>query len=139
MPHARVTNIDAAEALAMPGVHGILTADEVPSFPEPQDPILTNEPVYVGEPILAVAADTEALAADALERIRVDYEQLPFTVDPLQSLFPGGPNARTNGNIAELRSGIELQEFKWTAADFAAVEDGQLPEGQPASECPMAM
>ncbi len=134
MPHARVTNIDASEALAMPGVHGILTADEVPSFPEPQDPILTNEPVYVGEPILAVAADTEELAADALERIRVDYEELPFTVDPLQSLFPGGPNARTNGNIADLRSGVDLQELKWTAADFAAVEEGQLPEGQPAGE-----
>ncbi|WP_428101325.1 xanthine dehydrogenase family protein molybdopterin-binding subunit [Candidatus Rariloculus sp.] len=132
MPHARVTNIDASEALAMPGVHGILTADEVPAFPEPQDPILTNEPMFVGQPILAVTADTESIAAEALERIRIDYEELPFTVDPLQSLFPGGPNARTDGNVAN--PGIDLQDFKWTAADFAAVAEGQLPEGQPAGE-----
>ena len=53
MPHARVRNIDASEALAMPGVVGILTADEVPAMPAPQDEILTNEPLFVGQPILA--------------------------------------------------------------------------------------
>lgn len=74
MPHARVTNIDASEALAMPGVHGVLTADDVPSFPDPQELILTNEPLFVGQPILAVAADTEELASDALEKIKVRSE-----------------------------------------------------------------
>ncbi len=103
MPHARVTSIDASAALAMPGVHGVLTADEVENSPEPQETILTNEPLFVGHPILAVAADTEELATDALEQIKVTYEELPFTVDPLQSLFPGGPNARTNGNVATRR------------------------------------
>src|SRR5690606_32145782 len=107
MPHARVRNIDASEALAMPGVLGILTADEVPSFPEPAESILTNEPLFVGHPILALAAETEEIAADALEKIRVAYEELPFTVDPLQSLFPGGPDARTNGNVAN--PGVDLQ------------------------------
>ena len=53
MPHARVTSIDASAALAMPGVHGVLTADDVPSFPAPQETILTNEPLFVGHPILA--------------------------------------------------------------------------------------
>src|SRR5690606_3180440 len=95
MPHARVANINADEALAMPGVFGILTADDVPAMPPPQDEILTNEPLFVGQPILAIAADTEQLAADALERIRVEYEELPCTVDPLESLYPGGPDART--------------------------------------------
>jgi xanthine dehydrogenase molybdenum-binding subunit len=132
MPHARVTSIDASEALAMPGVHGVLTADDVPSFPDPQELILTNEPLFVGQPILAVAADTEELASDALEKIKVTYEELPFTVDPLQSLYPGGPNARTNGNIAN--AGIDLAVHKWTAQDFAAVPEGQLPEGAPVTE-----
>jgi xanthine dehydrogenase molybdenum-binding subunit len=132
MPHARVTNIDASEALAMPGVHGVLTADEVPSFPDPQETILTNEPVFVGQPILAVAADSEELASDAFERIKVTYEELPFTVDPLQSLFPGGPNARTNGNVAN--PGVELRTIKWTAQDFAAATDGQLPTGEAVTE-----
>src|SRR5262245_65266045 len=114
MPHARVTNIDESAALAMPGVHGVLKADEIATNPPaPQETILTNEPLFVGHPILAVAADTEELASDALEKIKVTYEELPFTVDPLQSLYPGGPNARTNGNVTN--PGIDLKTFKWTA------------------------
>ena len=131
MPHARVTNIDATAALAMPGVHGVLTADDVPSFPAPQETILTNEPLFVGQPILAVAADTEELASDALEQIKVTYEELPFTVDPLQSLFPGGPNALTGGNVA---SAGALRDVKWTAQDFAAATETQLPMGAPLQE-----
>jgi xanthine dehydrogenase molybdenum-binding subunit len=132
MPHARVTNIDASAALAMPGVHGVLTADEVANAPDPAETILTNEPLFVGHPILAVAADSEELASDALEQIKVTYEELPFTVDPLQSLFPGGPNARTNGNVAN--QAVDLQTVKWTAQDFAAAGENQLPAGQAVTE-----
>ena len=132
LPHARVTGVDASAALAMPGVYGVLTADDVPTFPAPQDAILTNEPVFVGQPILAVAAESEALAADALEKIKVTYEELPFTVDPLASLFPGGAEARTSGNVAN--PGVDLKSYKWAARDFAAATDGQLPSGSPVTE-----
>jgi CO/xanthine dehydrogenase Mo-binding subunit len=131
MPHARVTSVDASAALAMPGVHGVLRAEEVPAFPAPQETILTDEPVFVGQPILAVAADTEELASDALEQIKVTYEELPFTVDPLQSLYPGGPNALTAGNVASTGA---LRDVKWTAQDFAAVTESQLPMGAPLAE-----
>jgi xanthine dehydrogenase molybdenum-binding subunit len=131
MPHARVLSIDASEALAMPGVEGILTADEVTPLPFPQDPILTNEPGYVGEPILALAAINEATAADALEKIRIEYEELPFTVDPLESLFPGGPNARPAGNVVAQG---QVREIKWSAQDFASAGDNQLPQGEPTVE-----
>ena len=91
MPHAKVRGIDAKEALAMPGVFGILTADDVAPQPPPSEPILTNEPMYVGQPILAVAAESEQLAQDAIDKIKLDLEELPFTVDPLarwlRSLF----------------------------------------------------
>jgi xanthine dehydrogenase molybdenum-binding subunit len=50
-----------------------------------------------------VAAVDETLAQDAIDAIRVDLEPLPFTVDPLESLFPGGPNARTDGNVVDNR------------------------------------
>ena len=132
MPHGRVRNIDASEALAMTGVEAVLTADEVPSLPPPQNPILTNEPLYVGEPILAVAATSETLAAEAIEKIRVDLEPMEFTVDPLDSLYPGGPNARANGNVANVR--LDLQTVKWQAGDFAGSEKGKLPMGKPAEE-----
>jgi len=130
IPHGLVRNIDASEALAMEGVLGILTADEVPSFPE--DPILTNEPKYIGEPILAVAAVDETTAMEALDKIQVDIEPLDFVVDPLVSLYPGGPNARTDGNAAT--RGTAIETIKWTAQDFAAVPEGVLPMGEHAFE-----
>ena len=99
MPHARVRNIDASEALKMEGVFGVLTPNDVTPLPEPFPPILAKEPKYIGEPIVAVAAVDETTAQDAIEKIKVDLEPLPFTVDPLQSLFPGGPNARSDGNV----------------------------------------
>jgi xanthine dehydrogenase molybdenum-binding subunit len=131
LPHARVRSIDASEALAMPGVLGLLTADEVPAFPAPENSILTNEPAYVGDPILALAAVDETTAQDALEKIRLDLEPLPFTVDPLVSLYPGGPDAREFGNVGNPR--MEPQRIKWAARDFA-VEEGRMPMGAPASE-----
>ena len=104
MPHARVKNIDATEALKMEGVLGILTADDIPGEPPGFAPALTKEPLYVGEPILALAAVSEQAAEDAIEKIKIDYEPLPFTFDPLESLFPGGKDARSDGfNIGTLQ------------------------------------
>lgn len=132
VPHARVRNIDTSEALAMEGVVAVLTADEVPSFAAQDWPILSNEPLHVGAPILAVAAVDEATCEQAIERIKLDLEPLPFTVDPLESLYPGGPNARSDANVADFAaSDMPLQTVKWTAQDFAAAEPGQLPLGEP--------
>lgn len=125
MPHARVTSIDTSKALAMPGVLGVLTADDVPTGQDAEEVIVTNTPHYVGEPILAIAAIDEMTAANALELVQVEYEPLPFVIDPLESLYPGGPNARDGGNVAN--RGVPLQTIKWTARDFASAEEGQLP------------
>ena len=128
MPHARVTGIDASEALAMEGVVAILTADDVPEIPAPGNPILTNTPHFVGEPVAALAAVDETTAHDAIRKVRLELEPLPFVVDPLESLRPGGPNAREDGNTVERRTGVS--EIKWTDADFAAAADGELPMGE---------
>jgi CO/xanthine dehydrogenase Mo-binding subunit len=138
MPHCRVRRIDASAALAMPGVKGMLTADDLPASPKaggsepapslPLEAALTNEPVYKGEPILAVAAVDELTAAEAIEKITVDLEPLPFVVDPLDSLRPNGPNARRDGNAFV---GGKLKTLKWTSQDFAAAPEGQMPTGEP--------
>lgn len=130
MPHARVRNIDISEAKKVKGFLAVLTADQVPSFPPPHNPILNSEPRFVGEPILAVAAETELAAAEAVNKIKLDLEPLPFVTDPLESLFPRGPEARTNGNVANVR--LKLQKIKWTAKDFAEAGDDKLPMGKPA-------
>jgi xanthine dehydrogenase molybdenum-binding subunit len=133
MPHARVTSIDSSKALAMEGVLGVLTADDVPPGEGAAEVILTNNPHFVGEPILAIAAVDETTASNALELINVEYEPLPFVIDPLESLYPGGPDAREGGNVANAR--VPLQSIKWTARDFAEVEEGQLPmTGAPQAE-----
>jgi CO/xanthine dehydrogenase Mo-binding subunit len=157
LPHGRVTRLDVSAALAMPGVKAIVTADDLPM---PSDSIndngqvifanldgevaLTNEPVYQGQPILAVAAVDEVTAADAIEKIQIDFETLPFTVDPLVSLRPGGPNARLKGNYwfipppappAPAGQGgqppspprPEIREIKWTPAEEAEFDAGRLP------------
>ena len=125
-------NVDISEAKKVKGFLGILTAEEVPSFPPPNNPILNNEPRFVGEPILAVAAETETAAADAVNKIKLDLEPLPFVTDPLESLFPRGPDARTNGNVANVR--LKLQKIKWTAKDFAEAGEDKLPTGTPAEQ-----
>jgi xanthine dehydrogenase molybdenum-binding subunit len=137
MPHCRVRGIDARDALGMPGVKGILTADDLPAAPKeagsdaaaslPPERALTNEPVYRGEPILAVAAVDEATAAAAVERIALDLQPLPFVIDPLASLRPDGPNARREGNAFV---GGKLKTVKWTSHDFAGAPDGALPAGE---------
>ncbi|MSV34566.1 MAG: xanthine dehydrogenase family protein molybdopterin-binding subunit [Bryobacterales bacterium] len=161
LPHGRVKRIDASAALAMPGVKAILTADELPppapfitddGVMIPADPRaergLTNEPLYQGEPVLAVAAVDELTAAEAIEKIQIDWERLPFAVDPMVTLKPGGPNARTDGNVwvvpppappkpGEKPAGPPLpqvQDFKWTDAEYAEFKQGKLPMSKPSME-----
>jgi CO/xanthine dehydrogenase Mo-binding subunit len=147
MPHARVNRIDTRAALAMPGVRAILTADDLPEAALNDIPALTNEPLFEGEPILAVAAVDELTAAEAVERIGLDLELLPFVTDPLESLRPTGPNAHPAGNVWAPASGpvgrdlegatqnrMEIRTVKWSERDFADARDGQLPMGEATEE-----
>jgi xanthine dehydrogenase molybdenum-binding subunit len=130
MPHARV-KIDATEALAMEGVIAVLTADDVPPAAAPGEPIPDERAALRGDRILAVAARSEELAQEAIERIKVEYEPLPYVIDPLASLYPAGPDARTDGNVVTAQG---VKQVKWSAADFAAAGDTQLPMGAAGAE-----
>ena len=135
MPHARVRGVDASRALAMPGVLGILTAADGPQREAPGEACLTTEPRYEGEPNLAVAWVDEEPAAAAIELIHVDLEPLPFALDPLHSLRPGGPDAWTQGNV--LVEG-EMKSLKWDGVDFSTVAQEQLPMGEVTAEWAVA-
>ncbi len=133
LPHARIRRIDVSAALKLPGVLGVLTAEDVPPVVPPSTPVLARgEVTYVGEPIVALAAVTEAAAADALEKVIVEFDRLAHVVDPLESLFPGGADARAGGNVGGPE--VKLQTVKWDAAAFAAAGDAALPMGKPADE-----
>ena len=124
MPHARVRSLDASAARATPGVEAILVAEDLSEVEAPQEAALTNAPRYEGEPILAVAAVDEKTAADAIEKIRIDLEPLPFVLDPFDSLRPSGPNARLEGNSI---AGRDIQTIKWDTVDWHEIDRGILP------------
>jgi CO/xanthine dehydrogenase Mo-binding subunit len=155
LPHARVRNIDTSRAMALPGVKAILLPDEIPS---PADIVtdlgavikadargekaLSAEPMYQGEPVLAVAAVDEQTAVEAIELIDVDWEPLPFNVDPIDSLRPGRPTARAEGNIWARPAATQGQGpgapdivmLKWEDKDFADAGEGKLPMGKAMDE-----
>ncbi len=91
-PAARIKNIDKSTALAMPGVHYVLDGHELAAGSEPlmtglETPNVPRRPLavdiarYAGEWVVAVVADTRALAEDAAEKVKIDYERLPFVLD----------------------------------------------------------
>lgn len=85
--HARVTRLDIAGALRLPGVSAVLTLDDVPGdklfgLEHPDQPVLGSEEVrYYGQAVAIVAADTPEQARRAVEAIEVDYEPLPVLGD----------------------------------------------------------
>ncbi len=114
-PHAKIRSIDATKALAMPGVHAVLTADDLPprmangqipmlvpspalKTPRTQLALARSEVCYVGQTIAVVIADSRYLAEDAAAAVAVDYEILPAVSDFLEGAKPGAP--RTHSDIA---------------------------------------
>lgn len=96
--HAHLGGIDKSEALEVPGVVGVYTAEDIPALYAPgsgggkdskvaRHPLLASGVVrYAGEPVAAVLATSAAAAQDALWRVQVDYEPLEVVVEPLEAL-----------------------------------------------------
>ncbi|GAB4308246.1 MAG: molybdopterin-dependent oxidoreductase [Phototrophicales bacterium] len=101
--HARIVKIDASKARALPGVHAVLTHEDIPrvyyasggqSYPNPlpYDQVsLDNKVRHVGDRVAVVAAETPEIARQALKLIDVTYEVLPAVFDPLEAMQPGAP------------------------------------------------
>ncbi|MFJ1647266.1 xanthine dehydrogenase family protein molybdopterin-binding subunit [Streptomyces sp. NPDC088258] len=96
--HAEIRSIDIAEALATPGVHAVLTYDDLPTAVrnyglEIRDtPVLAHGKVrHHGEPVAVVAADHPETARRAAAKIRVDYAGLPLVTDEASATAPDAP------------------------------------------------
>ena len=98
--HARIVHLDTAEAERVPGVHAVLTYQDVPQRRIDAD-LLPLEPVlrFVGDEVALVAAESEVIAEDALRLIRVEYEVLPAVFDAEEALRPGAPSVHPQGNL----------------------------------------
>jgi CO/xanthine dehydrogenase Mo-binding subunit len=96
-PHANIWSIDTSEAGEMPGVHAVLTHEDVPGrkvygMEVPDQPVLAWERIrYQGEPVAIVAADHPETARRALEKISIEYEVLDPLTDPEEAMKEDAP------------------------------------------------
>jgi putative selenate reductase molybdopterin-binding subunit len=102
-PHAKIVSIDRSEALAVPGVHAVLTHEDAPKtlfstarhekdWMDPNDTrILDDVMRFIGQKVAAVVADSEGAAEEGCRRLRVEYEILPHVVDPAAAIAEGAP------------------------------------------------
>ncbi len=108
VPHARIRSINTAAARNLPGVRAVLTHEDVPGHNRhglviDDWPVLCDDKVrYAGDAVAIVAADSDEVAAAALERIRVEYDELPVVSDAIAATKPDAPlvhEGRDNGNL----------------------------------------
>lgn len=95
-PHARITQMDTSEALAVPGVVDVLTAADVPfnafGLIENDQPVLCGDVVrFAGDKVALVAAETAEAAEAGARRVAVTYEDLPAVTDLRAALLPDAP------------------------------------------------
>ena len=123
-PSARILGIDGSAALAMPGVHYVLTGEELAGAVDPlmngldtpkvrRFPLAVGQTRYAGEWVAAVVADSRALAEDAAEKVRVSYQPLAYLTKAEEALDPASPPVH-----AEHGSNVLLDKtFVWGEVD----------------------
>lgn len=122
LPHARILDIDVSKARQLSGVKAILTSKDVPLEKYSVAPIWADKLIladdkvrYIGDEIAAVAAVDEETAAEALDLIRVEWEELPAVFDPVEAMQAGAPR---------LHEAVENNISKTLSMECGRVEDG---------------
>ena len=130
-PHANVLSVDTSRATQLPGVFAVVTTFDVPQGRiAPDIGILDTRVRFVGDEVAAVAATDEDTALRVLELIRVEYQVLPFVLDPEQALLPDAVAIHDGGNLAtgqplSLERGNVAQGF--AEADLVLEEEYEIP------------
>ncbi|MCX4679174.1 molybdopterin-dependent oxidoreductase [Streptomyces sp. NBC_01433] len=156
-PHARIVSIGTSDALRVPGVHAVLTHEDVPDTlyssalqePPTQNPhdtrVLDGTVRFVGQRVAAVIADSECAAEEGCRRLVVTYEELPYVIDPEEAMAPGAPAihagkgpeariARVGNNVAgEVHGEIGRVEDGFAEADVVYEETFRTQRVQHAS------
>jgi 4-hydroxybenzoyl-CoA reductase subunit alpha len=115
VPHARIVRVDTSRAEALDGVHAVLTGEAFPIaygvLPVSHDEhaLCRDKVRFVGDPVAAVVAVDEATAADATERIHVEYEPLRTFADPDDSLAYPEPRIHDYGDEGNIHKVVSLQ------------------------------
>ncbi len=154
--HARIRRIDTSRAQALPGVHAVLTWKDVPRVPHttagqawpepsPYDTYLLDSKVrFVGDRVAAVAAETRAIAEEALRRIEVDYDVLPPVLDMEHAMDPGtavihdepdstGIRDAARNLAGDIHTGVGDVEAGFRASDLVVEREYRTPRQQHAA------
>lgn len=123
LSHARILNIDTSKALRLPGVKAVITGKDtkgtkygVYARTSDQQCIAVDKVRYMGDEVAAVAAVDEETAEEALDLIKVDYEELPAVFDPVEAMQPGAPaihdverniSGKTSINYGDVEEGFK--------------------------------
>jgi len=126
--HARVLSVDASEALALEGVHAVITGRDMPikygviPWTQDENALAVDRVRFVGDPVAAVAAVDEDIANEALKRIRVEYEVLAPCFDPKLALADNAVGIHDSKHgPTNLSKHVEL-DFGDVEAAFAAAD-----------------
>jgi CO/xanthine dehydrogenase Mo-binding subunit len=141
--HAKIVSIDTTAARALPGVRAVLTAKDIPHLkkkaPTRAHAVLAiDRAVFMGQPVAAVAADELAIAEEALDLIKVEYQVLPASIDPLKAMLPGAPpvaDAGTEADTSEAlaHSAVAIAKSEAPAKAVNISQQARLQRGDPAA------
>jgi len=140
--HAKIVSIDTSAARALPGVRAVITAKDIPHLkkkaPTRAHAVLAiDRVVFMGQPVAAVAADEPSIAEEALDLIKVEYQALAASIDPLKSMLPGAPpvaDAGTEADTSEAlaHSAVAIAKSDTPAKAVNISQQARLQRGDPA-------
>jgi len=128
--HAKINGIDKEAALAVPGVHAVVTAEDLPEMsPVSRTKLMLarDRVLFVGHPVAVVLAEDEAAATDAAELVDIDYEPLPSVTDMLEAMKEDAPLVWPNGRVTG--AGDEAAH----GADAGGDDDAEEEEDKPSN------
>jgi 4-hydroxybenzoyl-CoA reductase alpha subunit len=126
-PHARIVKIDTSKARALPGVHAVITGEDLPTtygiLPVSQDEhaLCIDRVRYIGDPVAAVAAVDEDTAFEAMNLIEVEYERLQTITSIEEAIMIDEPRVQDYGDSGNVHKKVHL-EFGDLEEGFAAAD-----------------
>ncbi|HEV3469051.1 MAG TPA: molybdopterin cofactor-binding domain-containing protein [Pyrinomonadaceae bacterium] len=115
VPHALIKSIDTAKARALPGVHAVITGEDLPVpygiLPVSQDehPLCVGKVRFVGDPVAAVAAADEDTAFEAMNLIEVEYEPLAAITSIEEAVGTDEPRIHDYGDHGNVHKSVHLE------------------------------
>ena len=139
--HARIRGVDLSEAERVPGFVRALTHADVPHNvytilgligvePEEEFVLAVDRVRYKGEPIVAILAETEAAAYEAVAKVRLDLEELPAVFDMDEALAPGAPIVTHWGNNTFMYEGHDCRRVRYGDVEAGFAQADHIVEGE---------